>query len=342
SATTIDRLDLGIPSPWHLRVASGYLPIALRVDAGEPSRVELELVAERWGTWVLGPIAARSTDPAGFYVFEGRVGEGLTVQARPSRERIKSLIRTERVSVASGDQTAKVRADGIEFADIRPYVAGDRPGRVNWRVTARHGSLHVNDYHPERSTDVVLFIDSFVEAGLEETVRIAAVLATSYLRSRDRVGLVGFGGVLTWIEPSGGGLQAERIVDALTATDTFVSYAWKTVEGVPRRTLPPQALVIAISPLLDDRTVTAIAAMSARGLDVAVIEIPTPVPSEVLQEESGRLALRLFAMRREAMRDRFAARGVAVVPYDASRGPHGAMTDFAAYRGRAFVHASHR
>jgi uncharacterized protein (DUF58 family) len=258
---------------------------------------------------------------------------------RPSREHVRTLARRQKVGAASGDQTSPERAEGIEFADIRAFVSGDRLGRVNWRVTARQGRLHVNDYHPERSTDIVLFIDTFADAGLDKTIRIASVLAQAYLSHRDRVGIVGFGGVLSWIEPSGGQLQVERIVDALTATDAFVSFAWKSVDSIPTRMLPARCLLIAISPLLDERAVTAVASIRARGLDVAVVEVPVLVPEHFGETAAGKLALRLFAMNRQMMRDRFGSRGIAVATFDDERGVEGALAEITAYRRLARVRA---
>ena len=51
----------------------------------------------------------------------------------------------------------------MEFADLRPFMFGDRVRRINWRASARRGELWVNEQHPERNVDVVLFVDSFAE-----------------------------------------------------------------------------------------------------------------------------------------------------------------------------------
>ena len=42
---------------------------------------------------------------------------------------------------------------------------------------------------------------------------------------------------------------------------------------IPRRTLPPGSMLIAFSPLLDERTLRALSDLSGRGHDVAVIEV---------------------------------------------------------------------
>ena len=132
---------------------------------------------------------------------------------------------------------------------------------MNWRATARRGRLVVNERHPERNADVVVFLDSFAEARasdegtLEQAVRAAATLASRFLERRDRVGLVAFGGILRWLEPGGGLVQQYRLVDALLETGVEFSYAWKDVNVIPARTLPPRALVVAVTPLLDERSV---------------------------------------------------------------------------------------
>ena len=137
----------------------------------------------------------------------------------------------------------------------------------------------MNEEHPERNTDVILFLDTFVEAREEDestldvAVRAAATLADRYLERKDRVGLVSFGGYLNWLLPGSGLVQLYRIVDSLLDTEIILSYAWKGVDVIPPRTLPPKALVLAITPLLDERAVTTLLDLRARGFDLAVIEV---------------------------------------------------------------------
>ena len=83
------------------------------------------------------------------------------------------------------------------------------------------------------------------------TVRAAASLAHLYLQRKDRVGLVSFGGYLSWLMPASGTQQLYRIVDSLLQMNIVLSFASKGVDVLPPRTLPPRALVIALSPLLD-------------------------------------------------------------------------------------------
>jgi uncharacterized protein (DUF58 family) len=126
-------------------------------------------------------------------------------------------------------------------------VGARPPKRVNWRATASR-RVWVNESHPERNTDVILFVDSFAEARgqdastLDLAVRATAALADAYIGRRDRVGLISFGGILRWLEPGMGMVQLYRIVDALLDTQIILSYYWTGIDVIPRRTLPPSAL----------------------------------------------------------------------------------------------------
>ena len=103
----------------------------------------------------------------------------------------------------------------------------------------------MNVQHPERSADVVLFLDTFAEAEhaeegtLDAAVQAAAALASAYLARRDRVALVSFGGTLNWLTASAGTRQLYRIVDALIASDVRLSFAWKDVTHLPPRCCRP-------------------------------------------------------------------------------------------------------
>ena len=236
---------------------------------------------------------------------------------------------------------ARVRGDGVEFADTRAFVPGDRIRAVNWRASARRGTLVVNERHPERNADVVLFLDSFSDAGdadagiLARAVRAATTLAEPYLRRRDRVGLVTFGGSLRWLEPGAGALQRYKLVDALLETQVFFSYAWKDVNVLPARTLPPKALVIAITPLLDPRAVGALIDLAARGHDLVVVEIPGDTYAAPGDDEVGGLAWRLWLLQREELRAKLVGMGVAVSRWDEEMPLDAALQGVKTYRRHA-------
>jgi uncharacterized protein (DUF58 family) len=163
-------------------------------------------------------------------------------------------------------------------------------------------------------------------------VRAAATIAGRYLERKDRVGLVSFGGVLAWLLPATGLVQLYRVVDSLIDTEITLSYAWKDVDVIPSRTLPPKALVLALSPLLDERAVATLLDLRARGFDLAVVDV-SPLPfAPPGRSESERIAYRLWVLKREALRARYQQLGVPVVEWQEGEPLAGAVEEVAAFR----------
>jgi uncharacterized protein (DUF58 family) len=334
---TIHHAEVALDLPSGVAVVEGPHPALVRIAATGTVELRWRLRCERWGSYRVGEAVLRVRDPLGLFVHELRVGEARPLKVYPSGERLRSLLRPLRTQPTAGNQVARERGEGIEFADLRPFVPGDRLRRINWRATARRGELWVNELHPERNTDVVLFLDTFVEAKradegtLDLTVRAAAALAEQYLAHRDRVGLVVFGGILNWLTPASGLVQRYRIVDALLDAEIMLSYAWKEIEIVPRHTLPPQALVVGLSPLLDDRAITALGDLRRRGFDVGVVEV-SPVP---FAQPVDPLARRLWLLRRAARRTAFHSVGVPVAEWREHEALQTALEEVAAFRRAA-------
>ena len=317
----VDRLEVTLALPSGVVVDEEALPVALHLGWDDERELELALHTT-WGSWSIGDVRLRARDRFGVLCWEDRVDSSRPLRTYPQPEQLRRLVAPAHTQAAIGGDVAPLRAQGLEFADTRSFVPGDRVRSVNWRASARLGELVVNERHPERNADVVLFLDSFTDAGpqgrglLGQAVRATATLAELYLRRRDRVGLVAFGGTLRWLEPGGGLVQHYRLVDALLETRVRFSYAWKDVNVLPARTLPPRALVIAITPLLDPRAVRALIDLRARGFDLAVVEVVADRYAASGDGELDDIALRLWRLRRTALRAQLHALGVAVATWD--------------------------
>jgi uncharacterized protein (DUF58 family) len=310
------QVDVALGLPGGLASAEGPPRRAVRLGPGSSS-VDFELVCERWGGYAV-PARIQVHEPFGLRRWSGAVPAPLQVRVHPRLEALRRPPRPVRTQASVGSDTSRWAGEGLEFADLRPYRAGDRLRRVNWRVSARRGALHTNLHHPERNADVVIFLDSFAESpvSLDLAVRAASTLATAYLADRDRVGVVGFGGVLRWVLPSTGRAQTYRVLDSLIDTEVVTSYAWRDVDVIPTRTLPPGALVVALTPLADDRALAALAALRARGFDLAVVDVSATARTPATAGELGDLAHRLWVLRHEGLRARYLRLGVPVVEWD--------------------------
>jgi uncharacterized protein (DUF58 family) len=343
AAVGAERAELLLELPPGLKTPGGVNPRAVHLPDEAERELSFPVSCTGWGGFRVGRVFVRTHDVFGLFVHEDVLDERLPLKVFPRDEAVRNLLRPLETQVYSGNHVAAHRGEGIEFADLRPFVPGDRVRHVNWRASARRRQLWVNEYHPERNADLVVFVDAFAEARrgerstLDPAVRAAASIVARYLRQRDRVGFVSFGGFLNWLLPSSGTRQLYRIVDAMLDTQIVLSYAWKEVDVIPPRTLPPHALVIALTPLLDDRSTSALLDLRGRGFDLVVVEIsPLPFLPQP-QDTAQRLGLRLWRLRREAVRGRFERAGVPVAVWGDESSLAEALEEVSAYRRHARV-----
>jgi len=311
----------------------------LGLARGRRRALTVRLKCEHWGAYRLGELRLRIGDRARLRLADQRIGGTAVLRVYPSRERLQSLIKPLETQPFAGNRVSRAKAEGIEFADIRPYVRGDRVRRLNWRVSSRGQTLYVNQQHPERNADVILFLDSFAEAQRENegtldlAVRAAATLADHYLAVQDRVGVVGFGGIVRWLTPASGTLQSYRIAEALLETEVNFSYVWKRIDVLPARSLTPQALVIALSPLLDERGMYALVDLRRRGFDLAIVDVsPIPFASSSEGGTPDPQALRLWRLWRETLHLRYQELGVAVAEWTGSESLANVVEEVRAFR----------
>lgn len=315
-------LEVTVTPPRNLDVVEIPEGLGRRLGAGESREYRWRLHCRSWSGYLSAAVTVTARDALGFFEHRLEPALELPIRVYPRPDEVRQVIAAIDTGLLSGNERSRQRGDGIEFADVRPYQPGDLVRRINWRATARLGEPYVNEMHPERNTEVVLFLDAFThlergrDSALDLTVRGALALARAYLRRRDRVGLVVFGGTLRWLRPEGGDRQLYRILDALIDTQVVLSHAWKGIDVLPPRTLPPRSLVIAISPLLDDRITRALLDLRARRHDLAVIEI-SPLPfAEPGPAPEQKLAYRLWSMDRDVIVARLQAAGAAVARWD--------------------------
>jgi uncharacterized protein (DUF58 family) len=62
--------------------------------------------------------------------------------------------------IESGLRKMRLRGAGTEFETLREYLPGDGFRQINWKATARHGQLMVEQYEVERSQNVLVLLDA--------------------------------------------------------------------------------------------------------------------------------------------------------------------------------------
>lgn len=333
---SICRISLVLPTGLSTKDPTSW---TMSLARGETQVLTCAVRAERAGRFLLGSARVAVTDSSSAVLCTGETRGQVTIESRPAPLGLRALVRPERVRATAGDRVARLAGDGIEFAEIREEALGALERRINWRATARHGTTCVNVYHPERSTDVVLLVDTFTEALLPAVISVSVSLATTYMARHDRLGLVAFGGILDWVEPGTGQAHLERVRRSLLSLEAYFSYAWKTADVIPRRLFPAGCLVLAVSPLGDPRFAATLASLRSRGTDLAIIEVepawPTggpPSPAGALPSPAAALARRIVAMERLELRRRFWRLGVPIATLEGPDGIGAGLAEIAAFR----------
>jgi uncharacterized protein (DUF58 family) len=105
------------------------------------------------------------------------------------------------------------RGQGIEFDEVREYVAGDDVRAIDWNVTSRMGLPHTKIFREER--EIILFNVVDISASLyagsgeigknEYAAHVFAILSLAAVKNNDRVGAAFFSDrIEKWIPPAKG------------------------------------------------------------------------------------------------------------------------------------------
>jgi len=323
--TPMDEVTFRIEPGTAVELGEG--PATQVVVAGQPARARWVLRPHAWGRQVICTVTVGCTDGVGETSLVLRPGP---IEVFPHPPPTRATLLPADLLRRIGEHTAAAPGAGIEFFGIRGYQPGDRLRDLNWAVTSRLGQPHVNQRAALRAADLVIMIDAFSDIGppgdttLDLAVRGAAGLATAYLRTGDRVGVVVLGGVLNWLAPSPGNRQFFKIVEMAFGV-RFPSEAIPDLDRVPRTALPPRALVVLFSPLLDRRALNAVTDLRQRGVSLVIVDVLTREPPAEPRQPFAQLAVRLWRLDRGALRSGLTGLGVPVLSWDSGTGLEGAQ-----------------
>lgn len=99
---------------------------------------------------------------------------------------------------SAGETPRRLPGVGVELLQLRDYASGDALSRIDWKATARRGSLTAREYSEAQHLEILLVIDagraSRVRAGALDRLglyaNVAARLAEHAVSIEDRVGLL--------------------------------------------------------------------------------------------------------------------------------------------------------
>lgn len=300
--------------------------LLIEVDkATAPSQVTMRVSAQRWGRYTLA-VEVQTLSASGLWV-------GAPVSLPVAELRVYPLADPQDVTLPPADLPDRIgthltrhHGPGVEYADIREYVPGDSLRTVNWRVSARRGRLHVTDRLTDRAADVVVLIDTYPQpsgpatVATERSARGAAQLVQSVLQRGDRAGVVLLGSAPRWLTPDIGRHQFYRLLDAIL--DAGEWHAHSTSALAPRAAVPPNAIVVAFSTLLNADFGLALTDLRRRGHPVLVVDVLDHSP---FREEPDPIVARWWRLERSRMYRNIAVTGVDVVGWSHDSGLNHAM-----------------
>ena len=193
----------------------------------------------------------------------------------------------------SGDYHSTFKGQGVEFDEVRPYIAGDDVRSIDWNVTARTGVPYIKRFSEERELTVVFMVDisgsqaygSTGRSKIELAAEVTSLLALTAIRNQDKIGLILFADrIVKYIPPRKGRQPVMRIVREVLATEdeaaggTDLEGAIKFLNGVQKR----KAVVFLVSDFqsADDRY-ERLLRVAARRHDIVCVPVSDPAESEL-------------------------------------------------------------
>lgn len=290
------------------------------------NEVDFRVVVEPWGVVPLGYLSVRVRDRFGLVAITTWYQIVTPLRVHIHEEAANRLTEPDRFRRLVGSHTSAERGDGCEIADVRPYQPGDRLQALNWRISARNDEPWITLRHPDRSTTVVVLLDAYQRLGLQSadglrrSIRATLGLARLHIENQDPVGMMLVGDGARWFPPDLGRLHLHRLTDALLELSSpRWSDGLESAQHVPRR-IPKDAIVLAVSPLVDQRFVELLTSLRARGHAVHVVEPLTHWPRHALATRGRRpflpeMAWRIYSLEQQAVRSRLTRTGATVIPW---------------------------
>ncbi|MDO5735791.1 MAG: DUF58 domain-containing protein [Propionibacteriaceae bacterium] len=267
-----------VTAQWPVRPGIGLEPESGTVlDSASGQGLEVAVQPERWGRYDVGPGTVRVGDPSGSWRASTKVPE-VTITVRPASSTLEGGSGVLNPIGIVGMHRSRHRGDGSDLADVREFRPGDRLRRINWRVTSRMGSVHVNSTLTERDTDVLIVADTLLDlvpaspdapTSLDATVRAIAAISRHYVGFGDRVAIHDLGRRIGHVRAGTGPRQARMVLNVLSRANRTVP-DWDVLR--PVGSITSGMLVFFCSPLMERESQDELVRLRRLGAEVIGVD----------------------------------------------------------------------
>ena len=156
--------------------------------------------------------------------------------------------------LSGGPHRGRFQGTTAEFRQHRPYVPGDEPRRLDWRVLARTDRPVVRQHDTHTNLRCLLVLDASGSMAYGDkslaAARVVAALAHLLLSAGESVGVSVAAPGGTWLSPRTGSVQLARVVDVLDRTRPAGAVDWPSAAAASVARLGRRAVVVVVSDLL--------------------------------------------------------------------------------------------
>lgn len=199
-------------------------PLNGLVERRSTGEFSYETVADVRGKYEITNLYFRYQSVLGLWTKQTLVHLPMTIRVIPDLTETKKLLEDAQLFLLYEGERIKKHYSGMgEFAQIRSYVVGDDPRKINWRQTAKLQELMTNEYEPEHGKYITILIDCGRMMGvelskgnrLERTLEAAMTVAAAALKKGDYVSVLAFSKDIKVFVPHAKGM--EHLQTILTA-----------------------------------------------------------------------------------------------------------------------------
>lgn len=163
----------------------------------ERKLVHYQMRPSERGEFKQGPASLLITDLFGIYRKRIVVKEDAILIVYPSLQKL-SYQPQRGYPLGSLRSSSPVDEDPTRFRSVREYVQGDELRRINWKVSAKAGSLYCNEYETAMDSPLMLFLNLHLESyplkyrylNIEQAISYGASLISEAAGKGQAVGLV--------------------------------------------------------------------------------------------------------------------------------------------------------
>lgn len=283
-----------------LHRAQGFRSIGIPIPDCAPGAfvdVSMPLTPSRRGYVELVGVVVHRCDPLGIFNAFARLAAPDRLLCLPARHPVTCLaVSGVARSVRAGVSPSRVSGNGLDFARLREYRAGDPLRHIDWRAWARIGEPVVKEFHEEAPARSALILDTAVgpQANVgcfEAAVRVAASFAVDSSWRGAQVELLFAGDELLRVARGREQEGVARMLECLACVAPAPSTDFLHTSAMVRRLLNQFSSCVCVLLDLDGEREALLRALASNGCRLWVLWVhagdETPATAAPALEDAG-------------------------------------------------------